>query len=115
MADIPSLDVAQNALDEMRRREPPLVRLHHGGSGERAARYVHLLGADQPEVTHGPNAPEQRATPPEGQGQAASGFEDLAARVARLEAEVQDLRNRIERSNPAARPVQSDADEMRSM
>lgn len=77
------LEAVENTLFQMLERDPPLVAALPRQPGAREVRYAHLLA--------GPVAAE-----PEQPVHAASSAPTLAERVARLEADVADLRQRLE-------------------
>jgi uncharacterized protein len=70
--------------------ERNLVTLQDRRPGERGRRYAHTLGADAPETTSPPPAPVAEAP-----AAVSPSAPDLEERVARLEAEVAELRARL--------------------
>lgn len=85
-----SMDVAQGFLDELARREPPMVKLVPPPPGGRASLYVQLLAPD----LHDVSAIHASETLRTGSAPVASAVE---ARLAALEAALAELRARVER------------------
>jgi uncharacterized protein YceH (UPF0502 family) len=86
LVEFASAEDVQHALDRLARREPALVRLLPRQSGQREARYVHLLGGE-PEVVAMPDMPrvESARAPDDRIAALEARIDELEARLARLE------------------------------
>ncbi|MFC0679892.1 YceH family protein [Lysobacter korlensis] len=86
LAEFASAEDVQHALDRLARREPALVRLLPRQSGQREARYVHLLGGE-PDVAAMADGPGVESAPASRDRIAAleERIAELEARLARLE------------------------------
>jgi uncharacterized protein len=87
----------EETLDALARRDEPLVVRLPRQTGREAARYAHLLsGPPAVEESEGaqPHGASRPSPPPQGHARAASPSHD-GERVARLEAEVEDLRAEV--------------------
>ncbi len=95
MHPLESLEIVENILDHLMRRETPLVRELAPAPGSRAKRYAQLLCPDlhplDAPATSAAAASRPAAPPP-----APTGDPDLAARVDALEREVAALRDRLD-------------------
>jgi uncharacterized protein len=89
MFQFPELDDVQSGLQRMMQRDPPLVKMLARQPGTKESRYVHLLSGAVEEP--GPGKPGlDRGTH---DSEAAAGGSEDSLRMARLEAEIGDLRS----------------------
>jgi uncharacterized protein YceH (UPF0502 family) len=86
LADWEAPDTAATILDRLASKPEPLVRNVGRGPGQSQDRWIHLLGP-VPEVV--PATPRAAAAP------SSSRLDDLEARMAALEAEIAELRERL--------------------
>jgi len=106
MHPIESLDVANNLLDSLMRREPPLVQSFPPAPGSRAARFAQMLCREAPPAS-GPSAAAPTTAPTAAPPIAPAiapplaadpdALDDLAGRVERLELEITALKQAVER------------------
>ena len=109
MVPLPDLAAVASVLDELAQRDPPQVRLLPRQSGHSAPRYAHLLYPTTEAVEHEPEPTAPSVSPVRAAAAEAPSGSGLAERVARLEAEVADLRARLDSLAPRARLSASDS------
>ena len=87
MFEFDDLDDVQFALKNLADREPPLVTDLHRQPGQKEGRYGHLL-CGEPEISEPDKQPVRYAAP-------AQDDSDLESRLAQLEAELDDVKERL--------------------
>jgi len=101
MGEVPTQEALQDVLERLGRRDPPLVRKHVRVPGERADRWGQTLGreaaAAEPQEGSEPAAGGAAGPPAPVTPAPSLGRDALEERVAALEREVAELRERLEK------------------